>query len=178
MKGYELIKREEIFDGKIINVVKDTINLPNGETTDRELVLHHGAAAIVPLFDNGDIMLVEQYRHSTGGLTLEIPAGCLDNDEEPLTCAIRELREETGLCTEDFEYLFTLYSAIGFSNEKISIYLAKNFTAGEQDLDDDEFVNLKRVHLDDAIKMIYTGEINDGKSIAAIMAVKQKITNK
>lgn len=164
-----------IHKGKIVNLRIDAVELPNGKTATREVVEHMGAVAVVPLTDDGDILMVKQYRHPVGKILLEIPAGKLDPGEDPQHCVERELLEETGMMAGECKLLFSIYTSPGFSNEILHIYLAKNLTYKGQQLDEDEFVEIEKINLDKAVEMIYSGEINDAKTIAGIVAVKQLI---
>lgn len=172
---HKTISREEIYKGAIVSLVKDTITLPNGKTTQREVVLHTGAAAVVPIDDEGNIVLVRQYRHPAGKELLEIPAGLLETGEDPLECAKRELEEETGYKASEFSHILSMYTAVGFCTEKIHIYLAKGLYEGKQNLDEDEFVNIERYTLNEALEMIFDGRIEDGKTVCGILAAKKLI---
>ena len=120
----DVVKSEEVFKGKIIDVYHDTISLPDGRTALREIIKRGSAAAIVPVDSDGNIILVKQYRHPVGDCVLEIPAGMIEDGEDPLVCAKRELQEETSFKTDDLKFLTKMYSAIGFCDEQIYIYLA------------------------------------------------------
>ena len=140
--------RETIYDGHILHVEKWRVTCPNGREAPREIVVHKGAAAVVPVFDNGDTLLVRQHRVAVDRVTLEIPAGKLDSvNEDPLDCATRELREETGITARELIPLGPFYPAAAYSDEVIWMYLARGLTFGEQQLDDDEFLNLQAVPL-------------------------------
>lgn len=169
-KPYQVISREEIYKGKIIEVVKDTITLPENKTAKRELVLHSDAAAIVPIDAEGNIILVKQYRHPFGEMVYEIPAGLVEKGEDPLLCAKRELEEETSFKCEDLSFVCKSASSIGFCNEIIYIYIAENLTQGEFNFDEDEFIEIYKFKPEKALEMIENGEIYDGKTILGIMA--------
>lgn len=173
----EKIRSESIYDGKLLHVRCDTVCLPNGNTATREWVLHPGASAVLPITEEGDVLLVRQYRYPIGEITLEIPAGKLDTpDEDPLECAKRELSEETGYSAASYEKLTTLATTVGFSNEKIHIYIARGLQAGKQHTDDDEFIHVVKMSLQEALSLVYDGTISDGKSIIAIlMAAHSKL---
>ncbi len=161
---------EDIFQGTLLHVKRDTVLLPNGKTATREWICHPGASAVVPLLSNGDIIFVRQYRHPIGEITLELPAGKLDvAEEDPLACAKRELSEETGFTAEHFSHLTTIATTVGFSNERIHIYLAQGLKAGAQHTDADEFINVVRISLSEAVQMIKDGRIVDAKSIVGIL---------
>lgn len=161
----------EIYNGKRVHLVTETIQLPNGKLTEWELILHPGAAAVIPIDEDGKIIMVRQFRNASNCVTLEIPAGTLDSaTEDPLECAHRELEEETGYQSTDMSFLYKFYSSIGICDEVIHIYVAKNLVKTAQDLDEDEFVAIERYTLEELLKMIFTGELIDNKSISAILA--------
>lgn len=176
--SFERLKREEIYKGKIFTLVKDTLKFPNGNEGTIDMILHNGAAAIVPVCDDGKIIFVKQYRNTAGKEVLEIPAGRLEKDENPLNCAIRELEEETSFKSSHFTHLIDMYCAIGYSDEIIYIYVAENLEQGQFNFDDDEFINTQKLSLDEAIDLIRKGEIMDSKTITAIYAYKDFIAKK
>ncbi len=164
------LKSEDVFDGTLLHVKRDTALLPNGARATREWIKHPGASAVIPLLETQEIILVRQYRYPVGRVTLEIPAGKLDAaDEDPLVCAKRELSEETGYTADTIQPLTTIGTTVGFSNEYIHIYAAKGLTPGAQHPDDDEFLNVVKVPLAEAVKMTRDGRIFDAKSIVAIL---------
>lgn len=163
------LESENIFDGNLLHIKKDKVKLPNGGEAYREWVKHPGAAAVIPLTDQGEIILVRQYRYPIDEVTLEIPAGKLDvSGEDPLECAKRELSEETGYTAQKYKFLSKLATSVGFSDEVIYIYAAKGLKAGTQHTDEDEFINVVKVPLAEAVEMVLDGRINDGKSVTAI----------
>lgn len=169
------ISEEAIFDGTLLHVRRDMVRLPNGDEAVREWIRHPGASAVLPFFENGDVLLVRQYRYPIGEVTLEIPAGKLDApDEDPLACAQRELSEETGYRAAHYEKLTTIATTVGFSNERIHLYLAHELTAGKQHTDPDEFINVVRMPLDEAIAQVKKGEIVDAKSVVALLLAQQR----
>ena len=158
----EKIGSEDIFDGTLLHVKRDTVKLPNGSESTREWIKHPGASAVIPLLDDGQVILVKQYRYPIGRITLEIPAGKLDApDEDPLLCATRELSEETGYQAENITKLTTVATTVGFSNEYIHIYAATGLTAGKQHTDEDEFINVVKMPLSQAVELVTKGEIYD-----------------
>ena len=161
-------------EGAITKYYKDTVLLPNGNTAVWDFVGHNGAAAVVPVLKDGRILMVTQYRNALDRFTLEIPAGGLNPGEPTIVAAARELGEETGYTCEKIEPLITIRTTVAFCNEKIDIYLARNLTKGEQHLDEDEFVNVEAYELKELERMIYDGTIQDSKTIAAILAYKNK----
>ena len=163
------LESENIFDGNLLHIKKDKVKLPNGGEAYREWVKHPEAAAVIPLTDQGEIILVRQYRYPIDEVTLEIPAGKLDvSGEDPLECAKRELSEETGYTAQEYKFLSKLATSVGFSDEVIYIYAAKGLKAGTQHTDEDEFINVVKVPLAEAVEMVLDGRINDGKSVTAI----------
>lgn len=170
MNKIKKVGEKEIYKGKRVHLFNEQILLPNGKEATWELIKHVGAAAVIPVLDDGSIILVRQYRNAMDDYTLEIPAGVLDSpDEPPYKCAYRELEEETGHKSEDLIYLFKFYSCIGICDEIISVFIANNLVETKQNLDDDEFVTLERYSLDDIISKIRTGEIVDNKTISSIL---------
>ena len=159
-----------VFDGKIIRLEHWTVQLPNGHMALREVACHPGASAVAALDDQGNIILVQQYRAPVGRLTLEIPAGKFDHvGEDPLLCAQRELSEETGLVAEHWRKLTVLETTPGFCNERIHIYLATGLKQGETHPDEDEFVATTRMPLSEAVARVMDGTFRDGKTALAIM---------
>ena len=160
-----------IYTGKVVTLNVDTVQLPNGFTVDLETIRHPGAAAVVPLKDDGTVVMIRQFRHAAGGFIYEIPAGKLDRGEEPLKCAERELEEEVGYRAASFELLSSIFTAPGFADEVIHIYKAVGLTKGQQQLDRDEVLEVVEMPLSDAIKKIQDGTIRDGKTIIGLQAV-------
>lgn len=176
--AYEVISSQKVFEGKVFNIERDVIALPDGKTATRETVRHNGAAAMIAVDKDGKILFVRQYRHSAGAMTLEIPAGTLEKGEDPYDCAMRELEEETGYKTDKMEFLVKFYSSIGFCSEVLHIYLADDLKAGSADPDDDEFIELERYTPDEAVEMIFKGEIYDSKTIASVFAYREWLERK
>lgn len=168
------LKRELQCEGAITKYYKDTVLLPNGNTAVWDFVGHNGAAAVVPVLEDGRLLIVTQYRNALDRFTLEIPAGGLNPGEPTIDAAARELQEETGYSCGSIEPLITIRTTVAFCNEKIDIYLARNLQKGQQYLDENEFVNVKAYELADLETMIYDGTIQDSKTIAAILAYKNK----
>ncbi len=167
------IKSDKIYQGKIINLRVDTVELPDKKYSKREVVEHPGAAAIVPITKDNKIVMVKQFRKAVEDFLLEIPAGKLEIGEDCLECGKRELLEETGYKCEDLEYLLTFYTSPGFSNEVITIYVARNLQKYTENPDEDEYIEIEEYEIEELVKMIEESKIKDGKTIVAILAVKQ-----
>ncbi|MBR4910421.1 MAG: NUDIX hydrolase [Clostridia bacterium] len=165
------IDQKYIYKGAIINLRLDNALLPNGNTAKREVVEHPGGVGVLPIDNNGEVLLVKQFRYPYMEETLEIPAGKRDKkgDSDPLTCGKRELKEETGAAAENYYTLGTLYPSPGYTNEVIYMYAATGLSFGEADPDDDEFINLVRLPLNEAVKMVLDGMIPDSKTQAALL---------
>ena len=161
------------FRGRIINLRVDEALLPNGATATREIVEHNGGICVVPITEENEVLMVEQFRYPYSEVVLEIPAGKRDGDEEPLEGGKRELKEETGATAESYTFLGELYPSPGYCGEIIYMYLATGLSYGETNPDEDEFLNVKKIPHDVAIKMIMNGEIKDAKTQAAILKAER-----
>ncbi|MDR1615474.1 MAG: NUDIX hydrolase [Syntrophomonadaceae bacterium] len=162
------IASQKIFSGKIVNLRVDTVLLPNGKRGAREIVEHSGAVAIVALDEENNIYLVRQYRKAAQKIMLEIPAGTLNQGEDPLAAAKRELREEIGARAGHWEKICSYYSSPGFCTEELTVYLAAGLTAGNPNPDPDEFLEVTKMPLSQAFDLVRRNEIMDGKSIIGI----------
>lgn len=182
MKSEELIETtkssKQVFDGKLLNVFYDEANLPDGSISSREWIKHPGASAIVPIFENGDVMLIDQFRYPAKQIFTEVPAGKIDPGEIPHQTAQRELLEETGLNAKELHYVGHFFPAIGYADEVIHIYIALELKSHEDMTDDDEFVQKKRIHFSRAIEMVHKGEINDGKTICCLLRAEKFLKEK
>ena len=164
------IETEEIFSGVILNVKRDEVRPPNGHESVRELIRHVGAVCVVPVTDDGRVAVERQYRYPIDQVITEIPAGKLDSpDEDRLEAAKRELREETGITADSWTDMGLYYPAAAYSDEKITMYLARGLHLGEQHLDEDEFLNVSFVPIRELVKEILGGKITDGKTQAAVL---------
>lgn len=179
MEEFKRLSRDLIQKGVIIDYYQDTIQLPNGNIVKWDFIKHNGAAAVVPVDDKGRLIMVRQYRNALERYTLEIPAGGLNGADEPTKdAAARELAEETGYTAEKLELLLTIRTTVAFCNEKIDIYVATGLMPGKQHLDEDEFVDVKAYEPEELIQMILKGEIEDSKTVSAILAYKEKYMNR
>lgn len=160
-----------IYTGKVVTLNVDTVKLPNGVTIDLETIRHPGAAAVVPIKDDGTVVLIRQFRHAAGGFIYEIPAGKLSPGEDPLHCAARELEEEVGYRAASFELLSSILTAPGFADEVIHVYKATGLIKGRQQLDHDEVLEIVEMPLTAAMERIADGTIRDGKTIVGLQAV-------
>jgi len=165
----ERLGSREIYRGRTFNVDVDQVRLPNGREVEMELVHHRGAAAVVPVLDDGTVLLVRQYRYATGGWLLEIPAGKLVGGESPETCAGREAEEEVGYRPSKLEPLGWIWSTPGFADEKIWLFLATGLESTKQGLEEDEVLQIERMPLQEAIDKAASGEIHDAKSAVALL---------
>ncbi len=171
------IESTVIFEGRIITVKNDKAELEDGTIVGRELVCHSGGVCVVPITDDGEIIMVKQFRYPFGEPLIEIPAGKLEIGEEHRLAGIRELKEETGAtcADEDFVYLGVTYPSVAYLSEKIHMYLATNLKFEEQKLDDEEFLDVIKVKIEDAIKMVENGEIKDGKTMTAVLLTARRL---
>jgi hypothetical protein len=163
------IKSEYLYKGKIVNLRRDTVRLPNGADATREIVEHGGAAAVLPVTQAGEVIFVKQYRCPFERVLLEIPAGKLDPGEQPTHCAERELLEETGSKAEKMTFLCEIYPSPGCYTEILYLYAAEGLSYYEASPDEDEFLQVQRIPLEDALKMVNNGEIKDAKTITALL---------
>ncbi len=171
-----VLTREPRFSGKIINVEHWQVRLPNGQTALREVVVHPGAAAVVPVDDAGMVTLVRQHRVVMGQMTLEIPAGKLDHiGEDPFACAQRELSEETGYTAKTWQHLMTIETTPGFCTERVALYMATGLSAGAAHLDADEFLHVERMPLDEAVAMVMRGQFPDGKTALGLLMAQRAL---
>ncbi len=171
------ISSEDAYQGKFLKLKKDIVKLPDGGETFREYLIHPGAIAIVPILDDGRIILERQFRYPVDAAMLEIPAGKLEVGEDPLLCAQRELLEETGYTAKTWEFLGRIHPVISYSTEFIDIYLAKGLTAGERSLDEGEFLDVFAATLDEMHQWIAEGKITDVKTIISVYHLEKKLKN-
>ncbi len=176
---FKRLKRELVQKGSIIDYYQDTVLVPNGNIVKWDFIGHKGAAAVIPVREDGKILMVRQFRNALDRETLEVPAGGLNGADEPTrNAAGRELEEETGYKSNDIEFLITIRTTVAFCNEKIDIYVAKNLIPSSQHLDEDEFINVEAYSVEELMEMIYNTTIQDSKTICAIMTYAHKYLRK
>ncbi|HYW34000.1 MAG TPA: NUDIX hydrolase [Balneolaceae bacterium] len=163
------ITSKEVFKGRLLHAFSDEVRLPDGATSTREWIKHPGAAAVLPVFPNGDVMLIKQFRYPLDKVFCEVPAGKIDAGEEPEKTAIRELEEEAGLICRNIHFLAGFHPTIGYSDEIIHLFCAWDLNKVDQQVDSDEFVETKQVSFEDAVQMVYDGKMTDGKSMVNIL---------
>ncbi|MBQ7758584.1 NUDIX hydrolase [Anaerotignum sp.] len=169
--SYEVLESNVTHKGKIVTITVDKLRMPDGSEAYRETVVRgKNAAAVLAVDNDGSLIFVRQYRHAFKEMLLEIPAGVLEEGEDAEAGVLRELEEETGKKAETLEFLCEMYPTVGYCTEKITLFIATDLTEGQQKLDADEFLEIEKYTLDEAVDMIYKGEIKDGKTIAAIFA--------
>lgn len=173
MEKFKILGKKLEHHGAIVDFYTMDVQVPNGNIAHWDHIEHKGAAAVVPVDEQGRILMVRQYRGAIDDIMLEIPAGGRDSTEEDfLVCASRELEEETGYRSEDIHHLIDVNTAAAYTSEKIVVYYAENLIPSKQRLDENEFVNIERHTLEEIEKMIYSGEITDAKTIAGVLAYK------
>ncbi|MCQ2548367.1 MAG: NUDIX hydrolase [Clostridia bacterium] len=160
-----------IYDGAVVKLYKETVTVEGGTAT-REIIKHGGAAVIIAQREDGKIAIERQFRKPANKVILELPAGKIDPGEEPIDCAYRELREETGIRAENMEFLMKFYPALGYSSEMLYMYHATDLSMGARDLDDDESIDLEFYSLDELMEMINEGKIEDSKTLIGILWMK------
>ena len=158
-----------IYKGHIFDLVSEKIMLPNGNSTHMDIIRHPGASAIIPMIERHTVILLKQYRHAIGSYIWEIPAGTLEKNETPVACAKRELIEETGYSGTQWKKLAKIIPVPGYSDEIIHIFLASHLQPAQQNLDTNEIIDVHTLKLSTALKMIYNGEINDGKPVSGLL---------
>ena len=173
----KLIRSETLVKARPFNIRRDQVELPDGKSTTLILVDHPGAVTLVPLDSQGRLWFVRQYRHATEQKLLELPAGTLEPGEDPEACARREVREETGMAAGSIQKIGEFFLAPGYSSEYMRVYLALNLTPDPLQGDDDEFITVERIPLEQAYRLAESGEIRDGKTLAALLLAKPYLFN-
>jgi ADP-ribose pyrophosphatase len=169
------VNTKHVYKGKFISLDSVEVVLPDGNRSTRDIVLHPGASVVVPVSENNEIYMVRQYRKPIEKVTLELPAGKLDEGEDPKVCAERELKEETGIEAAKIEHMISIHSTPGFSTEVLHLYLASGLTEGTASSDEDEFVSCEKYKIDELIGMIMSNEITDAKTIIGILMADRMI---
>ena len=167
-----MISRDDKFVGRVVGVHVDQVRLPNGNTASREVVDHNGGVSVLALDENNNVLTVTQYRYVFGRNLLELPAGKLDPGEDPAVGALRELKEETGAVPGEFISLGQILPSPGCFGEILHLYLARNLQMGNQKLDEGEFLNVERIPFDEMVRRCLSGEIQDGKTVVAVLKAK------
>ena len=167
------LSTEQKFDGKVVKLFVDRVELENGDTAIREVIKHPGGVCVLPLDEDDNVLMVRQFRYPAHRVLLEIPAGKLEPGEDHRECGLRELREETGCTCDEFTYLGNLIPTPAYDNEVIHMYLARGLHDGEQDLDEDEFLEVEKIPLKKAVEMVMNNEISDAKTQIALLKTKQ-----
>lgn len=171
----ERIGRELKYKGHIFDVYADHVKIFNGNTAYWDFIKHKGAAAVVPVAEDGKILMVRQYRNALDRFTIEIPAGGRETEEEPMEdCARRELEEETGYQCDNLEFLISLYTTVAFCNEQIDVFVARNLVPAKQHLDEDESIDIEAYSVEELCSLIYSGKLQDSKTVSSILAYKNK----
>ena len=169
MSELELLESREVYRGKIVDLSVDRVRLPNGNVCDLEMIRHPGAAAVVPVDTEGNVLLVRQYRYAVSGWLYEVPAGKLEVGEDPTVCAAREIEEETGVRAGRLTPMDWIWTTPGFTDERIWLYLATELASSKQSLQPDEVLSVERMPLDEAVGLARRGEIRDAKSVCALL---------
>lgn len=160
----KILSSQQIFQGRYLKVERDQVEAPDGKIYTREYILHPGAAMMIPLLSNGNVVMIHQYRHAVKQVFLEFPAGKRDANENTLTTAQRELQEETGYVAKDWKFLTTIHPVIGYSNEHIDLYLAQNLNLTQRQLDHGEFIEVIEVPPQDLMQFVRDGKVSDVKT--------------
>lgn len=172
---FKKIKEKLVYRAKVVDVYEDYLEMPNGKEVVYDLIKHKGGACILPIDNDGNLILIKQYRNVLGEENIEVPAGAYDFEgEDSLACAKRELEEEIGMVASHYEFFSNIVTCIGVSDERVAIYFATGLSEGVKNPDPEEFIEILKVNLDTAVHMIFEGKIIDAKTIAAILAYQTK----
>ncbi len=173
----EKINSKRLFSGEILGLCYDKVRLPNGKTASREKITHPGAVGIVPVTDDNEILLVRQYRYPVDDITIEIPAGKLDINESPASCAKRELAEEVGALNGELRLLSSFYTTPGFCDEVLHLFIATGFDRSDNNPDEDEFLDIIEIKMDSALSWVKKGKIKDAKTIIGILMAREYLSD-
>lgn len=172
---FEHLDSETMYQGRAFTIRRDQVRLPDGRTTKLDIVEHHGSVVILPVDPDGGLLFVRQYRHAAGLEMLELPAGVMEAGEDPMDCASREIREETGFAAREMERVGRFYLAPGYSTESMYVFLATGLYSAPLEADADEFLNVERIPLDKALAWARSGELLDAKSLAALYLAQARL---
>jgi ADP-ribose pyrophosphatase len=170
------IDGEVVYDGHFLKVERDRVRLPDGKVSQREYIKHPGAVVILPVLDDGSVLLERQYRYPLDRVFIEFPAGKIDPDEAPLDCAKRELQEETGFTASDWKFVCTIHNAIAYSDEHLDIFLARGLTEGERKLDDGEFLETFKATVPEMLGWVREGKITDVKTVIGTFWLEKNLS--
>ncbi len=173
---FKLLNSETIFKGRVFTIRQDNLRTPDGRTTKFDIVEHHGSVVILPVDNDGNLLLVRQYRHAAVDNLLELPAGTLDPEEDPADCAAHEVREETGMGAGKLKELGKFYLAPGYSTELMTVFLATELRVDPLDPDADEFLKVEKIPLTEALSMAETGQMPDAKTLAALLMARPHLS--
>lgn len=171
------VDTQDVYDGHFLKVQSDTVRLPDGNLAKREFIKHPGAVVILPVFDDGSILLERQFRYPLKQVFIEFPAGKIDPNEDPLECAKRELQEETGYTAVNWEFVCTIHNAIAYSDEHLDIFMARGLVAGDSQLDDGEFLETFKATLPDLLAWVREGKITDVKTVIGTFWLDKMLNN-
>ncbi len=172
---FEFLRSEILLKGRAFSIRRDTLKTPDGRETKFDIIEHGGSVIIVPIDQDGNLLFVRQYRHAAGMDLLELPAGTLEEGEDPALCAAREIREETGFAADKIEKIGDFYLAPGYSTEFMHVYLAQELRQDPLAADDDEFLSVEKIPFAEAVQMAERGEMPDAKSLAALLLAKSHL---